>query len=479
MIHGSLFVKPFKSPRQYLGELDAEKASGLVLAASDVALVIDAKGVIRDLCLGTDELSEDGCGEWVGKPWAQTVTAESRGKVDALLREAGENGPTRWRHVNQQTAGGGDLPVLYATVPLVKGRTLAVGRNLRAVATLQQRLVEAQQAMERDYARLRSAEMRYRLLFQTAPQAMLVVDAGTLRVLEANPQAVAALGEAGRDLVGTTFPDGLDADSTVAVQRLVASVRSAGRAEDIAVAAADGARRWTLSLALFRQENAPLLLVRLTPAGQPVAAAAPSTSQVALLELVEAFPDGLVVTDDEGTVISANAAFLELVQAPSEDAVRGQPLTRWVGRANVDVTLLLNNLQQHGAVRLFTTTLRGDLGLTAEVEISATIVPDGGSRRYGFTLRNIGRRLAPDTRDGRGELPRSVGQLTELIGRVPLKDIVRQTTDVIERLCIESALELTGDNRASAAEMLGLSRQSLYVKLRRYGLGDLDAQSDL
>ena len=54
-----------------------------------------------------------------------------------------------------------------------------------------------------------------------------------------------------------------------------------------------------------------------------------------------------------------------------------------------------------------------------------------------------------------------------------LKDLVREATEVIERLCIEAALELTGDNRASAAEMLGLSRQSLYVKLRRYGLGDL------
>ena len=51
---------------------------------------------------------------------------------------------------------------------------------------------------------------------------------------------------------------------------------------------------------------------------------------------------------------------------------------------------------------------------------------------------------------------------------------MRETTDVIERLCIEAALELTRDNRASAAEMLGLSRQSLYVKLRRYGLGDLE-----
>ena len=50
--------------------------------------------------------------------------------------------------------------------------------------------------------------------------------------------------------------------------------------------------------------------------------------------------------------------------------------------------------------------------------------------------------------------------------------MVRDTTDVIERLSIEAALEITRDNRASAAEMLGLSRQSLYVKLRRYGLAD-------
>jgi DNA-binding NtrC family response regulator len=76
-------------------------------------------------------------------------------------------------------------------------------------------------------------------------------------------------------------------------------------------------------------------------------------------------------------------------------------------------------------------------------------------------------------------LSRSVEQLTELVGRVPLKGIVRETSDIIERLCIEAALELTQDNRASAAEMLGLSRQSLYVKLRRYGLGDLvDTEGD-
>jgi DNA-binding NtrC family response regulator len=72
------------------------------------------------------------------------------------------------------------------------------------------------------------------------------------------------------------------------------------------------------------------------------------------------------------------------------------------------------------------------------------------------------------------DVPRSVEQMAELVGRVSMKTLVRETTDLIEKLCIEAALRITRDNRASAAEMLGLSRQGLYAKMRRYGVGDLD-----
>ena len=62
--------------------------------------------------------------------------------------------------------------------------------------------------------------------------------------------------------------------------------------------------------------------------------------------------------------------------------------------------------------------------------------------------------------------------------RSAMKDIVGETSDLIEQLCIEAALDLTRDNRAAAAEMLGLSRQSLYVKLRRYGMSDPRADNE-
>ena len=64
----------------------------------------------------------------------------------------------------------------------------------------------------------------------------------------------------------------------------------------------------------------------------------------------------------------------------------------------------------------------------------------------------------------------SVEQLSQLVGRMPMKDIVGETSTMIERMCIHN-------NRASAAEMLGLSRQSLYVKLHRYGIvSEIDSE---
>ena len=189
-----------------------------------------------------------------------------------------------------------------------------------------------------------------------------------------------------------------------------------------------------------------------------------------ITEMFVCLPDAMVVTDADGRILELNRAFIDIAQLATEEQALGESLERWLGRSGVDLGVLLANLRESGELRQFATRLRGDLGGSAEVEISATRLGAPEEPAFGFALR---RRRAAEGRSPRA-LTRSVEQLTELVGRVSLKELVRETTDVIERLCIEAALELTRDNRASAAEMLGLSRQSLYVKLRRYGLGDLE-----
>jgi transcriptional regulator PpsR len=253
---------------------------------------------------------------------------------------------------------------------------------------------------------------------------------------------------------------------------MLAAVQTTGRAENVRTRLSDGERELLVYASLFRQDNSSLFLIRLLPIGGDPGTVAVAKAKSRLLEVVESGPDGFVVTGPDGRILTANASFLDLAQLATEEQARGESLERWLGRPGVDLNVLIANLRQHGSVRLFATTLRGEYGSTSEIEVSAVSVSNRDEPCFGFTIRGIGRRLPQEPRSGH-ELPRSVDQLKELVGRVPLRDLVRETTDVIERMCIEAALELTGDNRASAAEILGLSRQSLYVKLRRFGLGDL------
>jgi transcriptional regulator PpsR len=183
-----------------------------------------------------------------------------------------------------------------------------------------------------------------------------------------------------------------------------------------------------------------------------------------------------VVTDGEGKILSANRAFVDMLQLSKAEQVQGRNLGDWLGRTDVDLSVLIANIQQRGAVRLFGTLLRSANAAETAVEISGVSVKTGSTSCLGFSIRDVGQRLSAE-RPSLNELPRSADQLVELVGRVPLQEIVAETADLIEKLCIEAALRLTRDNRASAAEILGLSRQSLYVKLRRYGIGEVADRS--
>ncbi len=462
----------FRSPEKSLGEVDPQIVARLIAAAADIALVIDENGIVQDSAFGESELAAT-AGDFIGRPWVDTVSPDSRAKVEQLLTEANTRAMTRSREVNQQVSHDRDIPVRFSAIRLGgSGRILAIGRDLRSIASLQQQLVSAQQSMERDYARLRHAETRYRLLFQIASEAVLIVNTTSYKVAEANPAAGKLLEQSPPQIIGQSLSNFFAEASWSELQSLLGSVRVSGWAEDVTSRLPTG-RDVIISASLFRQDNASLFLVRLADAREGIEPA-PGRTSSRLLDVVQALPDAFVVIGADRRVLTANNAFLDLTQLAAEQQVLGEPLDRWVGRPGVDVNILMANLREHGSVRNFATVVHGEFGSVEQAEISGVSAMHGDQQCFGFVIRAIPRRMTRETPTG-PELPQSVEQLTGLVGRVPLKEIVRETTDVIERLCIEAALDVSGDNRASAAQMLGLSRQSLYAKLRRYGLGDLES----
>jgi transcriptional regulator PpsR len=461
---------PFEQAVGLFEALDADAAMKLAMMAGDISLVLDDTGTILDAAFDPREFP--GFSSWIGSNWIETVTDESRPKIMEMLAAARRGEVQHWRQVNHPSRDG-EVPIRYAVLSVNGGsHRIAFGRDLREAGKLQQRLLQVQQSLERDYLRMRQLEARYRMLFERSTEAVLIIEAANLRIREANPAAHTLVGARAGSLPGKKLPSVVDKLSHDALQALVGAALVSDTVSPARIRLSRGARDVLVSVTGFTQDRGQYLLVRMVPASER------STGQASpLLELVEQMPDAFVVADANLEIVTANAAFVELAQAASVDQLRGRHLSETIGRPGIDLDLIEGQIDQHGTARNVSTVLRIGGDVEGEpIELSA-VRSLGDDSYYAFVIRPIGRRLR-DLPPGSQDLPRSVEQLTELVGRMSLKDIVRESTDLIERLCIEAALSYTADNRASAAEILGLSRQSLYSKLHRYGLGNLAGDND-
>lgn len=463
-------VGPLLQPAA-LGDLEASIAVKVLAAGGDVAIVLDRDGIICDLAVGNSDLPLDDFESWVNKPWLDTVTQESRSKVEEMLRDASSDKAIRWRELNHPSRRGDSVALRYVAVGAGEdGRIIAIGRDHRHASALQQRLLHAQQSMERDYARMRMSESRYRMLFQSTSEAVVIVDGANRRVAEANPAADRLIG-GDASLIGKPFSRLFAAQSQEEAASLLSVAQASSSRTAPQVTLTVNGRQLHATAALFRQDRTMHFLVRLLPAerAEPIIV----NTHHRMLTAVNQLPDGMVVTDKDLKIITENAAFLDLVHLPTSEQAQGESLTRFLGRPGVDRNILLENLVKYGVVRNFPTVLQTQYGELEDVEVCAVSVAEGDDNFYGFSIRRVTRRDMDRTQQPL-ELARSPADMSELVGRVSLKEIVRDTTDFVERLCIEAALEMTGNNRASAAEILGVSRQSLYSKLHRFGLGNFE-----
>ena len=428
-------------------------------AKPDITLTLDSNGVIRN-AVPSDALADEGIDAWHGRSWTETISPEINPQIRKMIEDMRLNGASSCFQVKQRLPSGRELPFEYTAVSLGKELGfIAIGKNLQAISDLQARLQQAQQERERDHWRFREIETRYKMLFDASTEPAVVVRVTNLRIVEANAAATKSLGL----LPGPEFYPDMPTRDRKSFDAMLGKVREQGRAPGIALRLSPSDGLWSLRASLMTTDAGAFYLFQMTPMG---GAQVPleALDHLSGDSIIQRLPDGFVIVDREGVVQRANHTFLDLVQIGAENAVLGEKIERWLSHPGAGVGLILNLVQQHGGVRLLTTVIYGDLGSNTQVEISAVGDKPDQPGYFGLLLRDVTTRLS----DGRSLASPGVADVYE--EGFSLEQLVNASTEAIERKTIIAVLDLCKGNITNAAKRLGLSRQSLHSKLKKYVL---------
>ena len=451
-------------------EITADIAGQIIARVSDIALVVDASGKISlAKCSPGFDGSQHVSG-WGGAQIQTTLTIESVPKFDARIAQflggTGNVLPVELNH--KATPDFAELPVRYTFHRIGSNDTiLMLGSELRRTAEMQQQLVAAQVALEADYEAQREHDIRLRVLMESSEEALVFVSVASGLVASCNTAVESLFGKPKDALVGTPFAEEFESKGRKDVLDRMVSAATDRTKSSLLVKAAKGNRTLSLSPTLFRGANSQMVLCRISLAGAQTG----STDQLQnnLVDLFRNGVDAFVFVAENGDILSANKTFLKLTNVTHSQSVIGRSLADYCARGTIDLNVMVENTRRSGGMRLYATRIIGEHGGECAVEISTTQLNTGGDPVFAMVIRDS-YRVDTKTTQSKKVTDVDMHSVIELIGGQSLKDIVAKTTDVVEKMCIETAVQLTSNNRVAAAEMLGLSRQSLYVKLRKYDL---------
>ena len=427
---------------------------------ADAVLVLDGDGRIASVATVPGWDLAETVRAWAGR----MVTDVLDGRGGAIAFEASLEGGTR--PVDVVAAHGGGVVPLSAAARVEGGAVRVHLRDRRPEAALHAQLARALSALEADRREDRGLDARHRALLAGSAEAIAVVDAASGRIVELTGAAAALLGGTATGLAGAAFTQCFEGRRRSEFLDALVAAALIGSGEATPAELRHGRGQVRIRPAMVRSGEETVLVCRMGMEGDApdLRAGGPDAPSEAMLRLLSRTRDGVACLDRDGLVSQANAAFVAMAGLAAPAQVVGRSLARHLLRGEVD----LRALTDADRPAAFVTQVVAEDGRRLPVEIAAT---DLGHGALGLILRDTS--LADVTRGGAPKpCSEAAAETASLVGSVPLRDIVAATTEAVERSCIEAALALTGGNRAEAAEMLGLSRQSLYVKLRKFGLPD-------
>jgi PAS domain S-box-containing protein len=346
----------------------------------------------------------------------------------------------------------------FVSKPFDFAEVLMRVHNLLEVRLLHRKAeMRAEQAETRGEQAIRASELRYRRLFETAQDGILILDAGTGQVVDANPFMKHLLGYSQEEILGRKLWEIGPFKGAAASKIAFAELQNADRIryEGLPLETKDGRRvevEFISNACLVDQKRLIQCNIRdITERKQA------EKTATRLAAIVESSDDAIIGEDLEGVIQSWNTG-AEKIFGHSTGEMVGSPMALLIPADRPDEESQILEKIKHGeSVRNFETVRQAKDGRRIDVSVTVSPIKDSTGQIIGMSkvARDITERRKLEAQFRQSQKMDAIGQLAG--------GVAHDFNNILGVIQIQSALLKTGDNlspkQLDFAEQIGAATQ--------------------
>ena len=347
---------------------------GIVLAtSSDIAVLLNSDTKISSILVNKAEKSYGNLDHWIGRKITDFLTTESIPKIKSAIGKL-ENGETvlYGLELNHVDNAYWQFPIKYNIHRLGKdGQIILLGRDLQTISENQQRFVKAQIASEESIEEKRELEAHFKVLLTKTTDALAFINAKSGEIIFSNP--------AFQELF---FNDDFKDEKTKMESFIAGNSERKGFMEKLSIAAhgsydiseeletTSGEVIFSITPNVYRAAGQQIIICKFLP--KTIRKQGEKELTENLLATFHNSSDAIIFTDVKGSIQYTNERFLDLTNTSHKNEVIAQNLSDFLGRGEIDLAIMLENVMQSGAVKIYSTHLKSSFGTKIDIEASVS-----------------------------------------------------------------------------------------------------------
>lgn len=440
-----------------------EKCKTLINDISDIYIILDFEGKIEEIEVFERLSKKNIIIDTNKKNIFDIITDESVPKIKKYINLVSKSKKELPKFIEINHLSKDKLnsyPISYSLKKIDKNFLIMIGKDLQEISEIQRKLVSSQLQLEKEYEKYKEFDTKYKILLNHSDEAIIIFDKNNGNIKDINIQAKKMLKIQLNDKKTLNFFNLLKNSKN---KKFREGIISHSKTSSTFKVRTKKNKKLILKPIIFRTGNELVILCKIK-ANKKLRKISNNFSEN-ISHFYNFSPDSIVFLTEKGVILDANDSLIQICNVTSLNDLVGKSFSDLIEKGTTDLNIICEETLKQGKIKNFQCRLITAQGLPFNTNIATCSIQSEKKKIIVISIR-----IENNIDKNSNQSEKNNENLLSLVGSAPLKTLVSESSDVVEKICIETALKITRNNKAAAADLLEISRQSLYVKLEKYNL---------